>query len=159
MSLDRIDRKILDLLQKQGRIANAALAEKVGLSQSACSARMKRLESEGYISGYGAVLDLEKFGNPVIVFASITLEGQGKNHQAKFEAKVKALPEAVECYVISGAADYTVRFVCRNIAAYHTLTEALLADPSLGIKNIASRFIMRTLKPFAGVDLDTLAEK
>ena len=85
MELDKIDLKILSVLQREARIRNAQLAARVNLSQSACLARVKRLEEAGYIRGYAALVDLEKLGQSVTVFAAIRLEGSGKGHQDKFE--------------------------------------------------------------------------
>jgi DNA-binding Lrp family transcriptional regulator len=158
MDLDKIDLKILGVLQRDARIRNAKLAEAVNLSQSACLARVKHLEQAGYIKGYAAVIDSEKLGQSVTVFAAISLTEQGKDRQAKFEAKLKALPEAAECHVVSGAVDYLVRFVCRDLARYHEITEALLADAAFGVKHIDSQIVLRPLKPYAGLDIAALTK-
>jgi len=157
MDLDKIDLKILNLLQAQARISNAKLAQAVNLSQSACLARVKRLEATGHIRGYAALLDMEKLGANVAVLAAITLDKQGKEHQARFEAKLKASAEIVESWVVSGAVDYLALFVCRDLARYHEITEALLADNDLGVKHIDSHVVLRPLKSFHGIDLQALA--
>jgi DNA-binding Lrp family transcriptional regulator len=144
--LDRIDVRILDLLERNARISNAALAAAVHLSQSACRVRVKRLETAGIIRGYAAVLDADRLGLPVRVFAAVTLDSQSKAHASRFEARIDALAEAVECHVVSGATDYLVKFVCRDIARYNAITEMLLADETLGVKQIVSRFLLKTSK-------------
>ena len=156
IELDRIDALIVALLQRDARISNTALAAAVNLSQSACRARVKRIEADGVIRGYTAILDDDRLGLPIKVFASIALDEQGKNHAARFEARINALPEATECHVVSGATDYIVRFVCRDIARYNALTEALLADQDLGMKQIVSRFLLKTTKAAAPRDLRAL---
>ena len=153
MDLDRIDVKILSLLQREARISNAKLAAAVNLSQSACLARVKRLEAQGFIRAYTAILDTERLGQSVSVIAAITLEEQGKEHQTRFEAKLRAAPEVVECWTVSGAVDYLARFVCKDLARYHEISEALLADATLGVKHIDSHVVLRPLKPFSGIDL------
>ncbi len=157
MELDKIDVKILSLLQRQARMSNAKLAAAVNLSQSACLARVKRLETGGYIRGYAALLDMEKLGSSVTVLAAITLDNQGKEHQARFEAKLKASSEIVESWVVSGVVDYLAKFVCRDLARYHEITEGMLADHDLGVRHIDSHVVLRPLKSFAGVDLQALA--
>lgn len=144
--LDRTDLRILDLLERNARISNAALAAAVHLSQSACRVRVKRLETAGIIRGYAAVLAADRLGLPVSVFAAVTLDSQSKAHIARFEARIEALPEAVECHVVSGATDYLVKFVCPDIARYNAINEQLLADDTLGIKQIVSRFLLKTSK-------------
>jgi Lrp/AsnC family leucine-responsive transcriptional regulator len=156
MDLDKIDVKILGLLQSRARLSNARLAAAVNLSQSACLARVRRLEAAGYIRGYAALLDMEKLGASVSVLAAITLDKQGKEHQARFEATLKASAEIVESWVVSGAVDYLALFVCRDLARYHAITEALLAADDLGVKHIDSHIVLRPLKAFHGVDLQAL---
>lgn len=157
MDLDQTDLRILSYLQRDGRARNAALAAAVNLSPSACLARVKRLESAGCIRGYTAQIDLDCIGTNVMVFAFIKLGDQGKEHQAKCEARMNALAEVVEVQTVSGEYDYIARFICRDIARYHELTEALLGDASLGIRSIDSRFVLRTPKILRGPDVTLLA--
>jgi len=159
MELDKIDLKILGVLQRDARIRNAQLAEQVNLSQSACLARVKKLEHAGIVRGYSAIIDAAKLGQSVTVFAAITLSEQGKERQAKFEAKLKSMPEVAECHVISGATDYLARFVCTDLARYHEITEALLADPALAVQHIDSNIVHRPLKAFAGPDIAAIVGK
>lgn len=141
--LDRMDLKILARLQTDGRITNQRLADAVGLSPSACLERVRRLERARIILGYGAELDLARLGKPLTVFAQVALDHQGQGGQRAFEERLAEIEEAVECFEISGAYDYLVRFVCPGIDHYQRLTEHMLADPQLGVRQITSLVTMR----------------
>ena len=118
MSLDRIDRLILETLQRDARITNAALAEKVSLSESACLRRVRALERSGLISGYGARVDQVKAGLPVNVFVSITLDRQDQTDLQTFEQAVRRIPEVMECYLMTGDFDYLLRVVVADTADF-----------------------------------------
>src|SRR6516162_11675378 len=109
--LDRVDRLILDVLQKDARITNAALAERANLSESACLRRVRALEASGLISGYGARIDQEKAGLPVNVFVNVTLGHQDQADLQAFEDAVRRIPEVMECYLMTGDYDYLIRIV------------------------------------------------
>ena len=111
MTLDDIDRRILRVLQKQGRISNADLSDKVGLSPSACHRRVQRLEDEGILRDYVALLDARKIGLPTTVFVEIRLQGQADDILDSFEAEVKRVPEVLECHLMTGTADYLLKVV------------------------------------------------
>jgi Lrp/AsnC family leucine-responsive transcriptional regulator len=147
-ALDQIDVRILSVLQRDGRTTIQRLAEKVGLSPRACLDRVRRLESSRVIAGYQAVIDLGHLSRPVNVFAEVILEKQAQ-HQ-RFERRLAALEEVVECWEVSGTVDYVARFVCRDLAAYQELTTALIEDPSLGIARIVSHVVLRPVRKFAG---------
>jgi DNA-binding Lrp family transcriptional regulator len=147
-ALDQIDVRILSVLQRDGRTTIQRLAEKVGLSPRACLDRVRRLESSRVIAGYQAVIDLGHLSRPVNVFAEVILEKQAQ-HQ-RFERRLAALEEVVECWEVSGTVDYVARFVCRDLAAYQELTSALIEDPSLGIARIVSHVVLRPVRRFAG---------
>ncbi len=155
--LDGIDLKILSALQAEGRLTNQKLADRVGLSASACHTRVRRLESEGFITGYRAVLKPEKLGRPLTVFALIALERHGRQGQRDFEAHLKSLPEVVECAELSGQYDYLVRFMAQDIEAYQVLTEALIDHPELGVGQIVSNVVMRNVLPYSGIPLPQTA--
>ena len=106
MSLDEIDRRILKALQQKGRMSNSDLSEKVHLSPSACHRRVQRLEAEGYIRGYVALLDARKMGVPTTVFVEITLQGQADEVLDAFEKAVARIPAVLECHLMAGSADY-----------------------------------------------------
>lgn len=118
MALDRTDRLILETLQRDARITNAALAEKVCLSESACLRRVRALEGSGLISGYGARIDQVKAGLPVNVFVSITLDRQDQTDLQAFEEAVRRIPEVMECYLMTGDFDYLLRVVVADTADF-----------------------------------------
>ena len=103
--IDRIDVKFLSVLQREGRITNAALADAVGLSQSPCLQRVKRLEAAGYISGYGTEIDLAKLGDTLTVFTEMSLKDHRSEDFKVFEAGLDAFPEIVECHLVRGGYD------------------------------------------------------
>lgn len=154
--IDAIDLKILAALQAEGRLTNQKLADRVGLSASACHARVRRLEGEGYITGYRAVLKPELLGRPLTVFALVALERHGRQGLKAFEARLKSLPEVTECVELSGQWDYLIRFMARDIESYQTLTESLIESPDLGVSQIMSHVAMRTVQPFQGIPLEGL---
>jgi len=118
MSLDRIDRRILEILQRDARITNAALAAEVSLSESACLRRVRALEASGLIAGYGARIDQVKAGLPVNVFVSITLDRQDQTDLQAFEDAVRRIPEVMECYLMTGDYDYLLRVVVADTADF-----------------------------------------
>jgi DNA-binding Lrp family transcriptional regulator len=124
--LDAIDLKILAKLQVNGRITNAALADAVGLSQSPCLQRVKRLEKAGIITGYGAHIDQAAFGETLTVFTEVTLKDHRRDDFARFETAIAEFEEVVECHLISGGYDYLLKFVCKNVSTYQTTIERVL---------------------------------
>jgi Lrp/AsnC family transcriptional regulator, leucine-responsive regulatory protein len=106
MELDSIDQRILETLQQQGRMSNADLSERVNLSASACHRRVQRLEEDGFISGYVALLNPRKMGRHTTVFVEITLSGQADEVLDAFEKAVSRVPEVLECHLMVGSADY-----------------------------------------------------
>jgi DNA-binding Lrp family transcriptional regulator len=147
-ALDRIDIKILAALQRDGRSTIQKVAEAVGLSARACLERVRRLEAAGVISGYQATIELTRLSRPVNVFAEIVLERQA--NQRRFEKRVLALDEVVECWQVSGTVDYLARFVCPDLAGYEALTSVLIDDESLGVARIISHVALRPVRRFAG---------
>ncbi len=141
--LDRIDLKILTELQRNGRISNVELAESIGLSASPCLQRTKRLESAGYIVGYGAQLDLAKFGEVVMVFTEMTLQDHRRSDFARFEAAIGEIDEVVECHLVSGGYDYLLKFVTRGVSHYQSVIEFML-DGGLGIEKYFSYIVIKT---------------
>lgn len=151
--IDAIDLKILSALQAEGRLTNQRLADQVNLSASACHARVRRLESKGYITGYRAILKAELLGRPLTVFALVALERHGRQGQKAFEAHLSKMPEVTECIELSGQWDYLIRFMAPDIESYQILTEALIDDPGLGVAQVVSHVAMRTVRPFTGIPL------
>lgn len=144
-SLDSFDIKILVHLQREGRCSNVGLAEAVGLSESPCLLRTKRLQEIGVIRGYGAEIALERLGNHVIVFSEVTIGSHRPQDFRKFEAGAGRYSEIVECYNVSGGYDYLLKIVAPGVAHFQALMERLLED-DIGIEKFASRIVLR--KPF-----------
>ena len=147
-ALDRIDLKILAVLQRDGRSTIQRLAEIVGLTPRPCLERVRRLEAAGIISGYRAVIALELLSRPVTVFAEIALEKQA--HRTRVGRQLAAIEEIVECWEVSGAFDYLARFVCSDVAHYEGLSAALIENPQLGVARIVSHIALRPIRRFAG---------
>ncbi|NVK25309.1 MAG: leucine-responsive transcriptional regulator Lrp [Gammaproteobacteria bacterium] len=120
-TLDRIDKKILQQLQLNGRISNVELSKHVGLSPTPCLERVKRLETQGVIAGYQAVLDAESVGASLLVFVEITLEKTAQNVFSEFSKSVKDFDEILECHLVSGAFDYLLKTRVKNMASYRKL--------------------------------------
>ena len=141
-SLDAIDRQILENLQNDARMRNVELAEKVGLSPSPCLRRVGNLEETGVIRGYATLVDAEAVGLPVSVFVSVTLEKQIEKALEKFEKEIRARPEVMECYLMTGEADYLLRVVTADLGAYERfLIEHLTRIP--GVASIKSSFALK----------------
>lgn len=141
--MDEKDRAIIRLLRQDARMSNAALAEQVGLSPSACLRRLRILEEQGPIRGYTVVLDEREAAGPgVTVIVQITLERQTDEHLKRFEEAVRRLPEARECHLMTGMADYLLRLEARDAADYERIhKEALSRMP--GVARIQSSFAIR----------------
>ncbi len=131
---DTLDRRILDIIQDDARIANAELASRVGLSPSPCWRRVRALESGGVIRKYVTLLEPEAIGLPVNVFAMVTLEKQVEKRLEHFEKAALARPEVMEAYLMTGEFDYLLRVVVPDIAAY----QRFLLDHLTRIEGIAS---------------------
>ena len=141
-SLDAIDRKILENLQNNARMRNVELAEKVGLSPSPCLRRVGNMEETGVIRGYATLVDAEAVGLPVSVFVSVTLEKQIEKALEKFEKEIRARPEVMECYLMTGDFDYLLRVVTADLGAYERfLIEHLTRIP--GVASIRSSFALK----------------
>jgi len=144
-ALDRIDRKILAALQDDARLTNADLAEKVGLSPSPCLRRVKALEVAGVIRRYATLIDPAAVNLPVSVFVSVTLERQVEERLEAFEAAVVERPEVLECYLMTGEADYLLRVVVADLAAYERfLKDHLTRIP--GVASIKSSFALKQVR-------------
>jgi len=151
--LDRIDRQILELLQRDGRMTNQALSEKVALSPRACLDRVRRLERAGIIAGYMALIELRKVGGALTVFVEVSLRDQSAATHSRFEARMRASPEVIECFLVSGQSDYVLRIACDSLDHYRDLTNAWTDDATLGIERLSSKPELQTVKPFRGFPL------
>lgn len=144
MSVDTLDRRLLVALQKSGRISNADLAEKVNLSASACHRRVQRLEQEGYIVGYVALLDARKMGVPATVFVEITLGTQAEEVLDAFEKAVARVPDVLECHLTAGTADYILKIVAENTEDFARIHRQYLTRLP-GVAKMQSSFALRTV--------------
>lgn len=142
--LDRKDRLILHELQLDGRLSNTVLAERVSLSESACLRRVKALEASGYMRGYVALVDQSAAGYPDNVFVRITLHSQQQDDLAAFEAQAKQLPEVMECYLMSGDADYLLRVIVADARDYERVHSQFLTRLP-GVDRVHSSFALRTV--------------
>jgi len=144
-ALDDIDRRILARLQDNARLTNVELAEAVGLSPSPCLRRVRELESSGVIRRYVALLDPTTVGLPVSVFVNVRLERQVETALERFEAAILKRPEVMECYLMTGDADYLLRVVTADLSAYERfLVEHLTRVP--GVASIKSSFALKQVK-------------
>jgi Lrp/AsnC family leucine-responsive transcriptional regulator len=143
--LDALDRKILALLQEDGRISLADLASKVGLSPSPCLRRIRMMERSGVIARYVAVLDQRRIGLPVSVFVSLKLADQGEQSLDRFAKAIARWPEVLECYLMTGPRDYLLRVVVADVAAYQEFIKHKLTRLD-GIASIESSFALEQVK-------------
>jgi DNA-binding Lrp family transcriptional regulator len=141
--LDRIDLKILANLQRSGRISNVELSDAVGLSPSPCLTRVKRLETAGYITGYGAYVDLKKLGEFLTIFTEVTLAEHRRGDFSRFEAKISKVDEILECHLVSGGYDYLLKFVARGVSHYQELIEYML-ESDYGIEKYFSYIVIKS---------------
>ncbi|MEN8168038.1 MAG: Lrp/AsnC family transcriptional regulator [Pseudomonadota bacterium] len=143
MKLDRYDRKILEILQEDGRISNQDLAERIGLSQSPCLRRVRVLEESGLITGYRALVDAKKLGLSLLALIHISMDRHTPDRFANFDATVKALPEVLECLLITGHdADYQLKVIVRDMEAYQSLLLNKITRIE-GVTGVHSSFVMR----------------
>ena len=142
--LDHIDLSILRVLQQNGRISNADLAEKVGLSASACSRRLDILEKSGVISGYHARVSHKALDYKMMVIVHISLSGQFAKTLAEFEAAVKRVPNVLVCYLMSGEYDYILRVACKDLEDYERIHRDWLSALPHVVK-INSSFALREI--------------
>lgn len=144
MSLDATDRRILAALQIKGRMSNAELSDKANLSPSACHRRVQRLEAEGYIRDYVALLDARKMGVPTTVFVEITLQGQADEVLDAFEKGVARIPDVLECHLMAGTADYILKVVAENTEDFARIHRQYLSRLP-GVAQMQSSFALRTV--------------
>lgn len=155
-SLDPFDIKILVHLQREGRCSNVDLSAAIGLSESPCLLRTKRLQEIGIIRGYRAEVALEKLGSHVIVFSEVTISSHRPRDFRKFEAGAGKYHEIVECYNVSGGYDYLLKIVAPSISYFQALMDRLLED-DIGIEKFASRIVLREPLDHRGYPLSLIA--
>ena len=156
--LDRIDIAILAELQRNGRVTNAALAERVALSPSPCLQRVRRLEAAGYIAGYGAHLAFSRLLDALTVFTELTLANHRRDDFVRFESGIRRYDCLEECHLISGGYDYLLKFVTRSVDHYQEIMEDLI-DRDLGVEKYFSYIVIKTLVQKPGVPVTALLGK
>ena len=144
IDLDTTDRKILNLLQAEGRMTNAELAERVHLSPSACLRRVRRLEDDGVIEGYVALVDQSSIGRPASIFVEISVSGQSEGVLEAFETAVRECADIMECHLVSGDADYLIRVAVADTADFERVHKTHLSRLP-GLTRTRSSFVMRTV--------------
>lgn len=145
ITIDRIDRKILRLLQQEGRLSNVAIARQVGLSPTACSERVRKLEKEGVIEGYHARINPAKLGANLMVFVEITLTRTSSDAFAEFSEAVQKTPEILECHLVAGDFDFLIKARVPDMPSYRKLLgETLLMMP--GVNESRTYVVMEEVK-------------
>jgi Lrp/AsnC family transcriptional regulator len=143
-TLDAIDRRILAALQSDATLSVAELAEQVGLSQTPCWKRIKRLEASGIITGRVALLDRGRLGVGTTVFVSVRTSQHDEDWLVQFAEAIRAIPEVTEFYRMSGDVDYLLKIVCRDIADYDRIYKAMIRAAKLS--DVSSSFAMEQIK-------------
>jgi Lrp/AsnC family transcriptional regulator, leucine-responsive regulatory protein len=140
--LDATDRRILTVLQRDGRISNADLSEQVNLSPSACHRRVQRLEEDGYIASYVALIDARRIGKPTTVFVEITLQGQADDLLDAFEGAITRVPDVLECHLMAGTADYLLKIIVEDTEDFARIHRQYLSRLP-GVAKMQSSFALR----------------
>jgi Lrp/AsnC family leucine-responsive transcriptional regulator len=150
--IDKTDRRILTILQMDGRIAAVELADKVGLSPTSTGERLKRLQREGYVAGFGARLDPHKLDLGFLVFVEVLLDKTTPDVFDRFAQSVRRAPEVLECYMVAGGFDYLVKARLSDMTAYRRfLGDVLLPLP--GVKETRTYAVMEEVKSYAPLPL------
>ncbi len=144
VELDAVDRKMLRILQADGRMTNAELARHVNLSESACLRRLRALEEAKVIGRYAAVINERAVGLPISVFVTVTLDSQSEGALTAFEAAVAAVPEVMECYLMTGGSDYLLRLVVRDVDDLERIHSRELTRLP-GVNRVSSSVAMRAV--------------
>ncbi|XKE46556.1 Lrp/AsnC family transcriptional regulator [Halomonas organivorans] len=142
--LDRIDRRLLDALQRDARLTTAQLAERVGLSPSPCARRIRRLEQEGWITGYRARLDRQRLGLGITIFVQVRLSQHQDALVEGFETAVREMPEVINCHTVSGGFDYLLQVAAHDLPAYEGWVRRLQKLPM--VNTVDSSFAIRAVK-------------
>jgi Lrp/AsnC family leucine-responsive transcriptional regulator len=152
ISLDRTDLRILDIVQKHGRLSNQEIAERVSLSPSPCLRRIKRLEDSGVIRQYVALVDPEKVGLGLLAYVSLKLEKRGKMPIEEFVARVQSWPEVAACYAMTGEMDYLLRVHVEDLQHFSRFVmDQLLRQP--GVVDVKSSFALSRIKETTALPL------
>ncbi|MER9761723.1 Lrp/AsnC family transcriptional regulator [Mesorhizobium sp. M0138] len=158
MKLDKIDIKILSQLQKNGRVTNVELADLVNLSPSPCLMRVKKLQAEGFITGYSAQIDVSKLGQTLTIFTEVTLKHHQQNDFARFLTAIQKVDSVIECHLISGGYDYLVKFVTAGISEYQTIMERMI-ELDIGIDKYFSFVVLKSPIVKSHLPLDIIFDR
>ena len=156
MQLDRIDKRILDELQRNARISNQDLADKVGLSPSPCLRRVRQLEEAGLVSAYVTRLDASKLGLKLMALVQISMDRHTPDRFEQFEQVIKSLPQVLECILITGqSADYQLKVLVRDMEEYQAfLLNRITRIP--GVSDVHSSFVLRQVVSTVALPLDSV---
>lgn len=143
--LDKIDRKILEILQSNAKITNAQLAIDIGLSPAPTLERVKKLEKRGIISSYHAKLNAAKLGIGVTTFVLVSLKAHSKKHLEHFVGRINHIPDVIECHHITGSGDFVLKVISKDINSYQTLMLEKVSDID-GVDNLQSMIVLSTFK-------------
>ena len=145
IKLDQIDRKILDILQKNAKITNAQLSKEIGLSPAPTLERVKKLEQTGIIKSYHARLDPNKIGMGVSTFVHVSLKGHNKENINAFLSAINTIDEIIECHHITGTGDFILKVIAKDISSYQNLMLEKVSDIAV-VDNLQSMVILSTFK-------------
>ena len=148
--IDAFDRKILSLLQNDARLTNNDLSERVNLSPSQCSRRRQRLEEEGFVAGYRAVLDRDKLGFPLVNIVSVTLATHNRDNARRFADLVARLPEVQEAHALTGEMDYILKVVTPDLRSLADFVNEVLL-PHESVQHVKTAIVLQTLKETAAL--------
>jgi DNA-binding Lrp family transcriptional regulator len=151
--VDQFDRKILSLLQQDARLTNSELSAQVNLSPSQCSRRRQRLEDEGYIRGYRAVLDRERLGFPLVNIITVTLATHNRDNARRFARLVEGLPEVQEAHALTGEMDYILKVITPDLKSLAEFVNGVLL-PHESVQHVKTAIVLETLKESDALPLD-----
>jgi len=143
--IDETDRRLLRVLQVDGRISNLDLAERCNLSPSACSDRVRRLREQGFITGYAAVVDPDKVGRALLIFVEVVLDRTTKDAFDDFAAAARRAPDILECHMVAGGFDYLIKARVRDMNAYRTFLGDVLVDMP-GVRETRTYAVLEEVK-------------
>ena len=153
LDLDAIDRRILEVLQRDGRIPIVDLADRVGLSPTPCQRRVRRMEADGVIQRYAAVVDPGRVGQVLQAFVEVTLSDHAEETVTAFRRAITERSDVIACYAVSGERDFMLHVVATDFESYSRFAlEALLRMP--GVRNTQSQFVISVLKPPGNIPIE-----
>lgn len=152
-NLDHIDQRLLSELQREGRITNVDLAQRVGLTAPPCLRRVRALEEAGIIRAYHAEIDPMKLGYAITVFAMVSLKSQAEEDLRMFEDHVGALPEVRECHMLNGEIDFILKIVSRDLQSFQEFLTSKLT-PAPNVASVKTSLTIRTAKQMPGVPFE-----